>query len=249
MQLCYPRDEVAWVIAATALGVFVSTIWTGSIFQGSPVTELGNRPLGSHLFAYLFRYYKDGVGVWGYDPVLGAFAPPLRTRFHLVVILVLWAGLLSHWPVSIIPDQCFSSGISLSHIQSGVLAMTCYLLLQYLIHYCLPGVSHPGGPRDHKIQRIPAWEDTTTTLPAFAKKWRCTVAEESHEISKAKFAGTAASLTGEASGRQMWTNQKEKDPTTDKIKVDEKLVMEMASGGRENSSFNPSRNPNRCVSS
>ena len=245
---CFPRNEVARVIAATAFAVLLSTVFSGYAFQGSPVTELGKRPLGTGLFSYLFRYYKDGVGVWGYDPVQGAFAPPLRSRFHMVAAMLLWAVMLSQWPVSVIPDQCFSStGISLSLVQSGVVAVAAYSCLQYIIHYLLPGVSHPGGPRDHKIQRIPAWDDTTTTLPACANHWRCTVAEESHEVSQTKFEGTSAKITGEASGRQMWTNQQKKQKDGKTTKANEKLILEMASGGRQNPGFNPASNPNRYV--
>ena len=244
---CYSREGSAFALGATAIGVLLSTVWSGYIFQSSPVFELGQRPLGTGLLSYLFSYYKNGVGVWGYDPVQGAFAPPLRFRFHLVGIMSLWSVLLFYWPVEVLPDQCLSStGISLSLVQSGVVTVTAYALLQYIIHFLLPGVSHPGGPRDHKIQRIPEWSDTTTSLPSCAKSWRCTVAEDSHEVSQAKFKGTSAEITGEASGRQMWTNQKKTKDSKKKAKIDEKLVLKMASGGRKNPGFNPSSNPNSC---
>lgn len=196
----------------------------------------------------MFGYYKDGVGVWGYDPILGAFTPPLRLRFHVVVIMSLWSLMIHFWTVALIPDQCVVSlGVPMSVFQSGTLALAIYICLQCIIYYFLPAVSDPGGARAHKIQRIPKWDDTTTTLPEFAmKKWRCTVADESHQVSKNKFEGTKAKITGEPSGRQMWTNAEpiSKD-TSKKSKVDENLVQEMASGGRKFPGFNPASNPNR----
>ena len=47
----------------------------------------------------------------------------------------------------------------------------------------------------------------------------------------------------EASGRQMWTNAEPKN--NDSKKVDENLVREMASGGRQNLGFNAASNSNR----
>ena len=199
--------------------------------------------MGNGLVAYLWNYYKDGVGVWGYDPVLGAFAPPLRARIHLVMAMILWLALFIYWPLSsFIQDQCISSlNAPLSFFQSGVAAFSIYSVAYFVVQYLFPGVSHPGGPREHKIQRVPNWNDSTTSVPSFASKWRCVVAEESHQISEARFAGTSAALTGESSGRQMWTNVS-KDKATKN--VDEKLVEEYAAGGREHG-FNPSKNPNR----
>ena len=155
--------------------------------------------MGRGLLSYFLHYYRDGVGVWGYDPILGAFTPPLRLRFHLVEVMVAWAVMLGFWPVSVIPDTCIANmGIPLSVVQACVVALASYLVLQYIINFVLPAVSHPGGPRPHKIQRIPKWNDTMTILPDFAlKKWRCTVADESHEVSKEKFAGTNAKITGQ----------------------------------------------------
>lgn len=187
------------------------------------------------------------MGVWGYDPILGAFAPPLRARFHVVAALTFWYGLLRAWPEALIPDQCDpSTGIKLSFFQSGAVALSMYAFAYFVVHYLFPGVSHPGGPRPHKIQRVPKWEDSVSFPPSVAEKWRCVVAQESHEISDTKFADTSAVITGEPSGRQIWTNSKTIDNKSS-IKVDEKLVAEMAGGGRA-SGFNPSKNPNRCVS-
>lgn len=146
-----------------------------------------------------------------------------------------------------IEDQCLESwNIPLSVFQSGLVATTSYLLFQFIIHHLLPGVSHPGGPREHKIQRVPKWENTFHDPPSIiSKKWRAVVAKESHDVTQARYKGTKAQLTGEPSGRQMWTNAAKKEGKVGGgHKVDEKLVMELALGGRK-PGFNPSTNPNR----
>mmetsp|Transcript_20255 Transcript_20255/g.41423 ORF Transcript_20255/g.41423 Transcript_20255/m.41423 type:complete len:1203 (+) Transcript_20255:239-3847(+) len=86
------------------------------------------------------------------------------------------------------------------------------------------GVSHPGGPRQHKILRIPKWtKDQQHTLPKEliqheGSTWRCAVAHDAHNDTIEKFSGIASSdgdgkgganvadfLTGEPFGRQIWT--------------------------------------------
>lgn len=86
------------------------------------------------------------------------------------------------------------------------------------------GVSHPGGPRQHKILRVPKWtKDQQHTLPKEliqheGSTWRCAVAHDAHNDTIEKFSGIASSdgdgkgevnvadfLTGEPFGRQIWT--------------------------------------------
>jgi hypothetical protein len=64
----------------------------------------------------------------------------------------------------------------------------------------VPNVSHPGGARAHKIQRVPQFPDIGTELDmADSNVWRCVVAEESHEDTEHKFSGIASAvLTGES---------------------------------------------------
>lgn len=38
---CFPRGEIAFVIGASAFGVFLSTAFSGYIFQGDPLDQLG----------------------------------------------------------------------------------------------------------------------------------------------------------------------------------------------------------------
>lgn len=55
------------------------------------------------------------------------------------------------------------------------------------------GVSHPGGPREHKIRRSPAWEDKTTHFEEkYSSKsekvyWSCHVAQDSHSVTMDRF--------------------------------------------------------------
>jgi len=82
------------------------------------------------------------------------------------------------------------------------------------------GVSHPGGPRPHKIVRVPQWtKGKKYFLPKELLlgddncinngKWRCAVAHDAHRDTDEKFenAGRSA-LTGEPFGRQIWTTLK-----------------------------------------
>ena len=122
-----------------------------------------------------------------------------------------------------------------------LLSLSIYLACLVGNHYLLPAVSDPGGPRPHRIQRQPKWDDRAIPLPASMSKWRCAIAEESHAISEAAFGEPL--LTGEPFGRDLWTQE----PYNSKLKpVDETLVSALASGGRSGS-FNPSVNPNRYV--
>ena len=103
--------------------------------------------------------------------------------------------------------------------------------------YLPKGVSHPGGPRPHKIMRVPKWtEGRTHVLPNEILinkngKWRCAVAHDAHRDTIAKFneAKTRgnlnevkATLSGEPFGRQMWT-MKESQPRIDSIETEDDL--------------------------
>ena len=90
-----------------------------------------------------------------------------------------------------------------------------------LFHRLMPGVSHPGGPRAHRILREPQWPDKTWHAPA---GWRCEVAEASHTATH-KELRNGQKLTGEPAGRQTWHR-------------------ESGARGKEKTGFNPSVNPN-----
>ncbi|GAX17250.1 cycloartenol synthase [Fistulifera solaris] len=221
--------------------IAVAALIQASISQGLPLEQLGVRSRGRGLLSWFYHYCVDGVGVAGYDPILGAFSPPLRVLFHISFVLMLWAVVIStydslqrefgiRWEF---PGM--KSEISLSLF---LLSLSIYLFFLFLTQYFLPAVSDPGGPRPHRIQRQPQWENRPIPLPESMKQWRCVIAEESHAITEEAFGESL--LTGEPFGRDMWTQE----PYKSKLKaVDEKLVHELASGGRSDS-FNPSVNPN-----
>ena len=188
----------------------------------------GKRGSGRGLWSFLVSYLVEGVGVWGYDPVQGALSPPLRLALHASVVLLLWAAVVS-------------SAEATASWSTGGAVLCVYSLLQWIVHHVLPGVSIPGGPRAHKIDRHPQWPDRTYTLPKEHHQWTYACAEDSHAHSQTRFQGTGAALTGEPFGRDIWTHS-----SSSKASRDDKLVDEYARGGRSSGGFNPSVNPNSC---
>jgi hypothetical protein len=78
--------------------------------------------------------------------------------------------------------------------------------------------------------------------------WTYLTGQRSHDWTERRFAGTSAALTGEPVGRDVWASATPQQPANSKVRVDERLVKELASGGRDDGSvFNPSQNPNRWV--
>ena len=218
------------------------------------------------MFSFLYHYLIDGVGVFGYDPIQGALSPPLRVLCHISSIFILWGlSMIIQIPISLddvsdtrqddgdldgVVTTCSSLLLNLPMIVwfRGILAFSVYLLSFYVFFYVMDGVSVPAGPRPHKIQRIPQWENKTWELTNATDEWRCVTASEAHAVTEAEFfvAGTtsAAALTGEPSGRDVWTTVAAS--SSKQRKVDEAVVQEMASGGRP-AGFNPHVNPNRYV--
>jgi hypothetical protein len=248
---CYSGHEVSVTVCSLALGLFVSTVWNGYLFQGSPLSALGQRPLGRGLWSYLLEYYRKGEAVWGYDPILGAFSPNLRLRFHGVAILVVYALVVSvvgpHVPVRM-DAPCAKKDLwsVMDLVRAGVVTVFVYGSWQYILHHLLPAVSHPGPARAHKMQRNPQWKDADSQLPDFCiEHWRCVVADESHAVSRHRFQATHAELTGEPSGRQIWTHHQPSSSTRKKAQED--LIQQLAAGGRTEKpgTFNPVKNPNR----
>ena len=140
---------------------------------------------------------KGPSGIPGYDPILGSFDPSSRAAFHVATILGLWGLTLrlgdyldnddGNNDYSLPRHTC--EGFLRDIIPSGLLATTLYsFVVGFLIHYFLPGVSKPGGPRPHKIPRSPKWKDGRSTLPKdILKGWTCLTAEESHEATSKQF--------------------------------------------------------------
>lgn len=107
-----------------------------------------------------------------------------------------------------------SAFITLAEIILYVLGKVCKILKIYVPR----GVSHPGGPRPHKIARLPKWtEGKQNFLPkelllgsdtdVNTSKWRCAVGHDSHRDTLTKFeeASSSSVMSGEPFGRQIWT--------------------------------------------
>jgi hypothetical protein len=250
---CASSFDTSLYLGGIAVGLAVITIVEGHF--KSPLEQLGQRPMGRNLKGWLRYSIVDGVGAMGYDPILGCWAPQIRALVHLCAVAALCAlaGTMILGPKAGAGEDddgsCFLRIPYTFWGASGVTA-TIYALSIHYIHHVMLGVSHPGGPRAHKIQRQPKWDEHSTTV--HSGTWRCAVAKDSHEDTKKQFRGTPGKLSGEPFGRQMWTTAPGPPQPENKgglfgigkKSVDEQLVQEMASGGRPEG-FNASVNPNR----
>jgi hypothetical protein len=118
---------------------------------------------------------------------------------------------------------------------------TALLIIGFLLNitgiYVPNGVSHPGGPRPHKIMRTPKWTDgqrhvmPKELLVNKDGKWRCAVAHDSHRDTNQKFKAAEklgdldevkATLTGEPFGRQTWTRMN-RQPRMDSTETEDDL--------------------------
>ena len=281
------RLSVVVVVYAILLLATTLVLATPSTSTRKNFNELGLRPHGRNLWGWWWSYNVDSQkgpsGIPGYDPILGSFDPSSRAAFHVATILGLWGLTLrlgdyldnddGNIDYSLPRHTC--EGFLRDIIPSGLLAMALYsFVVGFLIHYFLPGVSQPGGPRPHKIPRSPKWKDGRSTLSKdILKGWTCLTAEESHEATSKQF-DSKTLLTGEAAGRQTWfkmqqgdeqnqtsNNNGQKSPgrffsalfspsklnpnsDADHDVIDESLVQSMALGGRDKPGFEPSLNPN-----
>ena len=225
--------------------VLILALAASTVLSGRPLSHLGLRPMGRGLGSYLSGYLLfQRVGVRGYDSSLGSHPPPLRVLFHLAAYLALWAGMVYASAVLDLYEVWTGAGaaglggfgycgtwspllslFSSSVLADGILVAAVYFGGILLIHSLLPGVSHPGGPRAHRIRRQPRWDDRTSHAAGGASEyaaggddgdeveWRCAVAEDSHGVTLRRFGtgggggadSVARGLTGEPAGRQMWT--------------------------------------------
>jgi hypothetical protein len=194
--------------------------------------------------------------VKGYDPIQGALSPPLRLLAHISAMFFLWAMILLVWPAfmllgstSTVHSTCRYWNVPDVVWYTAGAAVAVYSAYFTVLFHVVSGVSLPCGPRPHKITRQPEWNNRLIPLPALvqAGKYKCVYAQDSHNVTEQVFQGTGASLTGEAAGRDIWTGHSSKSSQQGKkSKVDERLVQEMASGGRSPGGFNPALNPNSC---
>lgn len=234
-------------VIKAAAGLFLLSLITAHGVTPYPIHKLGKRPMGKGIWTYLrSQLFTSTNGIWGYDNSLGCFCPIWRLSFHMCFILVLYSILLS---VNLYEDDFWKLGIVTVIFYAGIFIIVEKVTL---------GVSHPGGPREHKIRRMPQWEDSKSSIDDMLvsldgkKKWRCAVATDSHRATLSSFGLQAKDgengmksdelgMTGEPFGRQMWV----KDSNSVDINLSmeqEKIIRDMARAGRDG--FNPSKNPN-----
>lgn len=149
--------------------------------------------------------------ILGYDSARG--------EFSLLATFCIFAPLLL--PVPFLPPAM-------------ILLLGIAALLFCVWHFSRLGVSHPGGPRAHRILREPQWADKTWKMDA---GWRCAIAEESHEFTR-KAVNNGHTLSGEAAGRQIWHQSQ------GVMVVEGREVRVPAPTKGASFSFNPSKNPN-----
>ncbi len=231
------------IAASTAVALIVTSLCTAHFLTPLSIEKLGKRPLGKGLWTYLYsQLFSSTAGTWGYDSSLGCFSPIWRVSFHISAILLVYS-LVPFFP----EDKC--------NCMSLFMVSSAYSAFFFVIGKVCEGVSDPGGPREHKIRRMPRWDDVnsyfTSEICDSDTKWRCAVASDSHRATLGTFGLKAEDgengikvgpmgMSGEPFGRQIWTRddqgRKELDDET------KALIQEMACAGRDG--FNPSKNPN-----
>ena len=233
---------------SSALGLFIISLLTAHFVTPHPISKLGKRPLGTGLLTYTYsQLFSSFTGCWGYDSSLGSFNPIWRLSFHISFIMSLSSIIMfcfgsSYWSFYTFLQFSFVYGICI-HLYWNVLSK---------------GVSHPGGPREHKIRRMPKWDNQSSIVTSW-DHWRCAVAQDSHRATLKRFKldptlhgengvnDNDIGLSGEPYGRQMWTTKANDDVDDDgwtKVIPHLDLIQEMAKGGRGDFDFNPSINPN-----
>lgn len=242
----------------SAVALVISALGLATSLAKTPLEQLGLKPRGSNLWEWLLNYYvTDTTGIYGYDTIQGALAPPLRVQCHLAALLAVW-GLLTIFCGELQGEdaECGMFQLPVGVWRLGSIAFGIYTMANLVVHHFMDGVSMPGGPRQHRMMRTPKWEDKTTLVEA--PGWKFLSAQDSHDLTHRQFPGHK--LTGEPAGRQVWTqeaasNKEFNGNVVDMLlglvggggkNVDEKLVQTLAKGGRAEFGFNPSKNPNSC---
>jgi hypothetical protein len=233
--------------------ILVWAVWQAHRYQGMPLSQLGVRPKGRGVWEWWWNstFSSKNTGVGGYDPILGSFAPILRIAFHGSIILMLGSiGCFVIVTTTTILGIHQESKVILLEIFVTATTMTTtttlvYLSACYYVHHRWPGVSVPGGPRPHKIQRQPQWN--TNDIPLLLQSSQSLMCQ-------AGINDDTPLCTGEAAGRDVWmcstTNSQSAASNTNKTQhrhISEAMIQEMAAGGRTYGIFNPSINPNRYV--
>ena len=189
-----------------AVSLLIITLLTAQSLTPNPIQRLGKRPLGSGLLTYLYsQLFSTYPGCWGYDSSLGSFNPIWRLIFHICGIMVLSSVMLKMFIGSHNNNDDASSFIM-------IIFRACVLYSTSIGLYWTfgNGVSKPGGPREHKIRRMPKWDDKDTivegvfksknnnnntstaslsslTNSSSGRNWRCAVAQDSHRATLKQF--------------------------------------------------------------
>ena len=239
-------------VAVDAVIIILFSLFTAHFLTPYPLEKIGKRPLGKGIFTYLSsQLFSSYSGVYGYDSSLGAFNPVFRISIHLS-----FARLLQSLLMRCFPSLSDFIGVNLKYDLTFGFALFLYMFCFFVYDKATLGVSHPGGPREHKIRRMPKWNDATTTIDDVirGKSWKCVVAENSHRVTLERFAlgpengedgrkCDEIGMSGEPAGRQTWTVGKIKEVESVSITEDQNTLIEsLAKCGRDG--FNPSKNPN-----
>jgi hypothetical protein len=240
-------------VASNAFVILLISLVTAHFLTPHPVNKIGKRPLGRGIWTYLSsQLFSSHSGVYGYDSSLGALNPVLRILVHVAGVVFLQALLLRKFSLLLNQVDIFSN----HNFTSGFFALSLYLFSFWAYDKVTYGVSHPGGPREHKIRRMPKWSDVTTSIDDVIgdKAWKCAVAQNSHRVTLERFGlgskdgengmkCNEVGMSGEPAGRQMWAVSTSKEFEGSPITEDQKaLIRTIAKCGREG--FNPSKNPN-----
>ncbi|KAL7559052.1 hypothetical protein ACA910_018408 [Epithemia clementina (nom. ined.)] len=233
--------EIAVIIGSGGFGLMVLLLVQATVAQGTPLEQLGKRPKGRGLWGYLYHgVLVSRVGTSGYDPILGSFSPLTRLLLHWSLILILWASALAWLERTVHVDD---DDVLVVGSVGGMVALS-YGIVCHVIHHMLPGVSQPGGPRPLKIRRYPQWSKGIRPAAPKQDSLMYAQASKSHKWTvEERFAGSKVALTGESIGRDVWKPLPTSSSKNDDSEVDEKVVQELASGGRP-WGFDPSVNPN-----
>ena len=229
-------------VASVAIGFFFLSLTTAHLFSVHPIDRLGKRPIGRGLWTYFYsQVWSSTAGVWGYDSSLGSFNPVWRVSFHISALMLCYSFMLF-----------FVHGNAVEVLFAVICA---YCGVYFVLYTYGKGVSHPGGPREHKIRRMAEWNDKESNVDHLltdnGETWRCVVASESHRATLQTFHLTSEDgengirsgligMSGEPFGRQIWVKDNHGLANLNKKQLD--VVREMACAGRNG--FNASKNPN-----
>lgn len=115
------------------------------------------------------------------------------------------------------------------------MAASAGLWVMYMV-FAKP-TSHPGPPRKRKVGRHPQWDPGACKAFPDLELWFCATAEESHNVTH-KDVPCGVQLTGEAAGRQIWTDTPVSKYATEAIDEAKRFLQ------LNDFQFHPSRNPN-----